>query len=271
MSSCFSISPTRGRFFFFILQLLHKLREFFFFFDLTPSAASWSRLRSSTTRGQPPLRSRAESLGLSSLDPQQTQRVRQSIREMEAVSWFAAQSARCTVRRVGMVLGGHVRDGPASPCSSREFQELDDACDMNRGSAFLCQLAPTDQRCSVGILTNVPTLQNRLSLQWSILERCGDESYSIKAHFQNHVRAFQRMLRSRTGALRPLPLPNRRAQCSGKTVWPTSTWTASVPLGVASNACTLSQFHKIECEAVNVQHSQTNKPFHQKHQMSMFK
>ena len=39
----------------------------------------------------------------------------------------------------------------------------------------------------------------------------------------------------------------------------------------ASNACTLSQFHKIECEAVNVQHSQTNNPFHQKHQMSMFK
>ena len=39
----------------------------------------------------------------------------------------------------------------------------------------------------------------------------------------------------------------------------------------SSNACTLSKFHKIECEAVNVQHSQTNKPFHQKLQMSMFK
>ena len=33
----------------------------------------------------------------------------------------------------------------------------------------------------------------------------------------------------------------------------------------------LSKFHKIECEAVNVQHSQTNKPFRQKLQMSMFK
>ena len=39
----------------------------------------------------------------------------------------------------------------------------------------------------------------------------------------------------------------------------------------ASNACTLSKFHKIECEAVNVQHSETNKPFHQNFQMSMFK
>ena len=39
----------------------------------------------------------------------------------------------------------------------------------------------------------------------------------------------------------------------------------------SSNACTLLQFHKTKCEAVNVQHSQTNNPFHQKHQMSMFK
>ena len=39
----------------------------------------------------------------------------------------------------------------------------------------------------------------------------------------------------------------------------------------SSNACTLSQFQTTKCEAVNVQHSQTNNPFHQKHQMSMFK
>ena len=97
--------------------------------------------------------------------------------ELEAVSRFAAQSARCTVRRVGMVLifpedfGGHVRDGPASPLSSREFQELECACDVRRGSAFLCQLASTDQRRPVGILANLPTLH------WLILERCGDELF----------------------------------------------------------------------------------------------
>ena len=122
---------------------------------LTPHATSWSRLRSSTTQGQLPLRSRSEPLGLSSLNPQQTEKVRQSNREMEAVSWFAAQSARCTVRRVSMVLtfledfGGHVRDGPASSWSSREFQDLERACDVRRGP--------------VGILTNLPTLQSRLS------------------------------------------------------------------------------------------------------------
>ena len=72
-------------------------------------------------------------------------------------------------------LGGHVRDGPASPWSSREFQELESACDVRRGSAFLCQLASTDQRRPVGIITNLPTLQSQLSLQWPQLERHSDE------------------------------------------------------------------------------------------------
>ena len=64
------------------------------------------------------------------------------------------------------VIGGHVRDGPASPWSSREFQEPESVCDVRRGSAFLCQLASTDQR---------RPLQSRLSLHWPMLERCGDE------------------------------------------------------------------------------------------------
>ena len=46
---------------------------------------------------------------------------------------------------------------------------------MRRGSAFFCQLASTDQRRPVGILTNLPTLQSRLFPQWPILERRGDE------------------------------------------------------------------------------------------------
>ena len=161
-------------------HLLRKVREGFFeAVYLTPPAASWSRLRSSTTQGQLPLRSRSEPLGLSSLDPQQTVKVRQSNREVEAVSWFATQSAWCKVRRVGLVLifpkdfGGHIRDGPAS----REFRELVYACDVKRGSAFLCQLPSTDQRRPVGILTNLPTLQSRLSLHWPILARCGDELF----------------------------------------------------------------------------------------------
>ena len=88
-----------------LLELLNEVRDGFFeAVYLTPPAATWSRLRSSITQGQLPLPSRSEPLGLSSLDPRQTERVRQFNREMEAISWFAAQSARCTVRRVGVVL-----------------------------------------------------------------------------------------------------------------------------------------------------------------------
>ena len=121
---------------------------------------------------------------------------------MEAVSWFTAQSARCTVRRVNTVLifredsGGHVRDGPASPWSSREFQDLESACDVRRGSAILCQVASADQRRPVRIPTNLPTLQSRLSLHTGPSWNDVATNCSIKAHFQNHVRAFQRMLRS---------------------------------------------------------------------------
>ena len=168
---------------------------------------------------------------------------------MEAVSGFAAQSARCKVRRVGLVLifledfGGHVRDGPASPWSSREFQGLEGACDVRRGSAFLCQLASTDQRRPVGILTNLPRLQSRLYLQWPSLER--HSNLSTKAYFQNRVRVFHRMLRSGERTLRSTsspPLPSRRAQSSGQFVWPTSIRSAFPPfgMGVLSSPSTLA-------------------------------
>ena len=244
-------------FFWDILHLLNLLRDGFFeAVYLIPPAASWSRLRSSTTPGQLPLRSRAEPLGLSSLDPQQTEKVRQSNREMEAVSWFAAQSARCKVRRVGVVLifpedfGGHVRDGPASPWSSREFQDLEGACDVRRGSAFLCQLASTDQRRPVGILTNLPTLQNRLSLQWPILERCGDELFyqgplpescpCVPAHAPFKGTDAEEHFVS--------PSPSRWAQCSGQFAWPISTCTTSIPLGMEFHSdmqISVPRFHSL--------------------------
>ena len=66
-----------------ILVLLNLLRDGFFeAVYLIPPAASWSRLRSRTTQGQLPLRSRAEPLGLSSLNPQQSEKVRQFNREV---------------------------------------------------------------------------------------------------------------------------------------------------------------------------------------------
>ena len=70
----------------------------------------------------------------------------------------------------------------------------------------------------------------------------------------------------------PAGLQDGMEECGGGCVTVWDWWVCRFFVeSVSSNACTLSQFHKIECEAVKVQHSQTNKPFHKKHQMSMFK
>ena len=72
-----------------ILHLVCKVKEGFSEgVYLTPPAATWSRLRSSTTPGQLPLRSRSEPLRLSS---QQIEKKRQSNRQMEAVVWIVAR------------------------------------------------------------------------------------------------------------------------------------------------------------------------------------
>ena len=65
--------------------------------------------------------------------------------------------------------------GPASPWSAQEVRDIERTCDVRRGSAFLCQLADTDQRRPVGILTNLPQVKSQLFLRWPILVRCGDE------------------------------------------------------------------------------------------------
>ena len=69
------------------------------------------------------------------------------------------------LKEVGVLLlfpedfGANVSSGPASPWSAREVHNLGCASDVRRGSAFLCQLAGTDQRRPVGILTKPPQLK----------------------------------------------------------------------------------------------------------------
>ena len=60
---------------------------------LAPPAATWSRLRSTTTSGQPPLRSRAEPLGLSSLNPNGSDKVIESNIHCELVCELSQQVA----------------------------------------------------------------------------------------------------------------------------------------------------------------------------------
>ena len=100
-------------------------------------------------------------------------------------------------------------------------------------------------------LSRANSLQQTSGVQWGFSRICrhsrtgslhtgpswkdAETNYSIKAHFQNHVRAFQRMLRSRERMPRSTSspdLPSRRAQCSGQVVWPISTRRTSIPLGM---------------------------------------
>ena len=105
----------------------------------------------------------------------------QSNREWETALWILTQSASCRSKKVGVLLifpedfGGHQSSGPASPWSSREVLDIVRTCDVRRGSAFLCQLAGTDQRRLVGIITNLPEVKGKLFLHWPSLVRCGDE------------------------------------------------------------------------------------------------
>ena len=81
--------------FFAVLTLLDRLRSgCFSAVHLVPPAASWSRVRHSSVRSQPPLRSRQEPLGASRLAPPQQSRVVQS------ACWFLEQALCCATRNV---------------------------------------------------------------------------------------------------------------------------------------------------------------------------
>ena len=94
-----------------LIYLTASVRGFFEAVYLAPPAATWSRLRSSSTEGQPPLRSREEPLGLSSLNPEESDKVRQSNIQWELVVWLADQSAGCKERKVATEEKGPLRRG----------------------------------------------------------------------------------------------------------------------------------------------------------------
>ena len=92
-------------------------------------AASWSRLRSSATPGQLPLRSRAEHLGMSSLNPHQ-------------MVCTSVSTLQCSSRGFVTYLPGGLR-----PCSrwariAVEFQELVNACGVKLPTRFDRPAAP---------------------------------------------------------------------------------------------------------------------------------
>ena len=162
--------------------LLDQVRHGFFTAVLTsPPAATWSRLRNLQVPGQVPLRSRQCPLGLMSLSPESQSKVRASNFSLEVSSWFAEQIL--TSPHFLLVFpedfGGESCTGPASPWSAREFTDLSDAVEAQRGAVYLCRFA-SEYRRSVGLLTNVQALSADMYLGWpafnthdSTLQYCG--------------------------------------------------------------------------------------------------
>ena len=91
--------------FFLTLTLLRQIRSGIFgAIFLIPSASTLSRLRSSATKGQLQLRTRAFPLGVPGADPQVADQFRRANRILEAIAWCAEQALACSSTRVAVNL-----------------------------------------------------------------------------------------------------------------------------------------------------------------------
>ena len=111
-----------------VLDLLDHVRQGCF--DMIPivlSASTWSRSRHSGLPGQPLLRSRSSPLGLSSLSPEETEKIHSANMVLEIAAWVAEQTLQCPSKMIGLILifpedlGGHISHGLSSLWVLREF------------------------------------------------------------------------------------------------------------------------------------------------------
>ena len=147
--------------FFLVTELLLRIQSGFFFFDfLVPPASTWSRLRNSTSPGQPPLRSRSQPLGTSSLDLRATRQVRQANKELESMLLCAEYALECKTAKVGLHLifpedlGVHRVDGPTSIWALRESQLLEGVNDAHRYAGYLCRFACAEHKRPIAVLSS---------------------------------------------------------------------------------------------------------------------
>ena len=100
-------------------------------------------------------------------------------RSVEICTWFAEQSLKCAASRTALIFifpedfGGHAISGPASLCSLEELRSLHGQDDALRGATFLCRIAGADTKRPLGILTNLPGLQQYIQIGWPALTRHG--------------------------------------------------------------------------------------------------
>ena len=167
---------------------------------LLPSAATWSRVRHSESSGQPPLRTRAFPLGLSSLAPLALQKVRTDNLIIEAISCCAEQTLLSQKSKLFLMfpedLGGHSQEGPTSIWALREFQSLHGINDACRGAGFPCQLGHAKFRRPVGVLTNIASLFDKLYRGWPLLSQC-DNDLKYRGSLPNHCPCVPQLINLR--------------------------------------------------------------------------
>ena len=156
-----------------VLDLLDHVRSGYFdMVHIVPSAATWSRSRHSQHSGQPPLRSRSSPLGLTSLSPDETQKINKANRALEVAVWVAEQSLQCPSKFIGLNiifpedLGGHREHGPSSMWVLREFRFLEGVRDARRAAAYMCQFTRSEYKRPIGIFSNCTSLRPLLFLGW---------------------------------------------------------------------------------------------------------
>ena len=127
---------------------------------LVPPASTWSRLRNSTSPGQPPLRSRSHPLGTSTLDLRATRQVRQANKELETMLLCAEYALECKSTKVVLHLifpedlGGNCVDGPTSFWALRESQLLEGVNDAHRYAGYLCRIAGAEHKRPIAVLSS---------------------------------------------------------------------------------------------------------------------
>ena len=124
------------------------------------------------TQGSLPLRSRSSPLGLSSLSPDETEKINEANRALEVVVWVAEQSLQCPSKFIGLNiifpedLGGHCIHGPSSMWVLREFRFLEGIRDARRAASCMCQFTRSEYKRPIGILSNCTSLRPLLFLGW---------------------------------------------------------------------------------------------------------
>ena len=138
--------------------------------DPHPPASSRSRARHVGPEGQPPIRSRSRHWGVIEASSAQYSKLIHDNRTAEISTWFAEQSLLREEPRTALIyifpedFGGHISTGLASLWSLQELRALQGTHDALRGATFLCRICGSDRKKPLGILTNLPGLQEALSL-----------------------------------------------------------------------------------------------------------